>query len=118
MIWKHILTNIDSTGMTADCANCGRVGVRLIKHRGVVRCREAIKAEQRKYKIKNIYNGMSNGVERPKNCEVCGSTKRISYDHDHLTGKHRGWLCGNCNAALGMVKDNKQTLQGLIEYLS
>lgn len=59
---------------------------------------------------------------KPEQCEVCGafggdSKKGICYDHDHLTGKFRGWLCIRCNLALGMVKDNTETLLALIDYI-
>lgn len=50
-------------------------------------------------------------------CEVCGSSKRICLDHDHKTGKLRGFLCNNCNHALGNVGDCPETLRGLAEYL-
>lgn len=58
----------------------------------------------------------------PANCEVCNSLgssfkKGLHYDHDHATGKFRGWLCTNCNSALGLVKDNKETLKSLIHYI-
>jgi endogenous inhibitor of DNA gyrase (YacG/DUF329 family) len=59
---------------------------------------------------------------KPTNCEICNAPesnfkKGLQYDHDHNTGKFRGWLCSNCNTALGLVKDNKQILQELIKYL-
>ena len=38
-------------------------------------------------------------------------------DHDHKTGAIRGILCRPCNLALGHVKDDVHTLQGLINYL-
>lgn len=38
-------------------------------------------------------------------------------DHDHKTGKIRGLLCGLCNRALGLVKDDIQTLVTMIHYL-
>lgn len=58
----------------------------------------------------------------PEICEVCGAFAGIGkfgihYDHDHKTGKFRGWLCGRCNVALGLLKDNKETLLALVDYL-
>jgi len=61
-----------------------------------------------KLKPKVIKSGM---------CEVCGSDKRIVYDHNHITGIFRGWLCNNCNVALGMVRDNPSTLKLLVAYI-
>ena len=58
---------------------------------------------------------------RPELCEVCGmkGKKRngITLDHNHKTGKFRGWLCSNCNTALGLVQESKQILRALIKYL-
>jgi len=48
---------------------------------------------------------------------VCGKNWKICYDHDHKTDKFRGWLCGHCNSALGMVNDDISILEGLIKYL-
>lgn len=54
-------------------------------------------------------------------CNICGSEtsgqKRLHFDHDHTTGKFRGLLCGNCNTALGLMKDDLQRLQSAIQYL-
>jgi len=36
----------------------------------------------------------------------------------HTTGKIRGLLCGNCNTALGLVKDSQDTLKAMLQYLS
>lgn len=38
-------------------------------------------------------------------------------DHDHATGKVRALLCTQCNAALGHVKDDPETLMDLRRYL-
>lgn len=63
------------------------------------------------------------GRPRPSFCECCGGppnsrlSKKLEYDHNHKTGKFRGWLCRNCNGALGMVKDEISRLEKLISYL-
>lgn len=47
----------------------------------------------------------------------CNYAGELHLDHDHETGLVRGWLCGSCNRALGLLKDNAQTIQGLANYL-
>jgi hypothetical protein len=58
-------------------------------------------------------------ITRPKTefCELCGSSKKICFDHDHKTNKFRGWLCGRCNMVLGSVEDNIELLEAMINYL-
>jgi hypothetical protein len=56
----------------------------------------------------------------PQYCEICGSegnSKGIVWDHDHATGKFRGWLCSGCNLALGNVRDQAHVLRKLADYL-
>ena len=43
--------------------------------------------------------------------------KTLHVDHNHDTGQVRGLLCGNCNRAIGLVKENIETLLNLITYL-
>ena len=55
-------------------------------------------------------------------CDICSSEPvsgylRLSLDHDHASGGFRGFLCSNCNFALGLMKDNKDFLQKAILYL-
>ena len=58
------------------------------------------------------------GRERSDQCEICGSMGRICYDHNHETGKFRGWICYRCNLTLGLVKDNTNLLELMIKYLN
>ena len=51
-------------------------------------------------------------------CEACGVKNTvIVIDHDHQTGQVRGGLCNGCNAALGQVKENPETLEALADYI-
>lgn len=57
-------------------------------------------------------------------CNVChvvfGSNGRPTWrglDHDHATGRARGFLCHRCNTALGMVRDDVRILLALAKYL-
>jgi hypothetical protein len=59
----------------------------------------------------------SAGRPRATRCEVCLSTIKICWDHDHVTGAFRGWICEGCNLALGAVHDNPDVLRALAEYL-
>ena len=38
-------------------------------------------------------------------------------DHDHTTDTFRGWLCHQCNRALGGMNDSTDRLQAAIDYL-
>jgi len=57
------------------------------------------------------------GRKKPNRCEVCGSTKKISFDHCHKAKKFRGWVCHNCNIILGYAKDRPLVLRKLAVYL-
>ena len=62
------------------------------------------------------------GRRPPDICEICGGPpngrgKRLHYDHCHKTGAFRGWICSNCNSALGHVHDSVDHLRKLIAYL-
>jgi hypothetical protein len=58
------------------------------------------------------------GRKKPETCELCGRGGKICFDHNHKTGKFRGWICQKCNAALGFIEDNIQTLELMIKYLN
>jgi hypothetical protein len=56
--------------------------------------------------------------KKPSQCELCGAMGLICFDHDHATGKFRGWICRRCNLVLGLAKDSTELLSTLINYLN
>lgn len=52
-------------------------------------------------------------------CECCGGKveKRLTCDHCHDSNQFRGWICMNCNLALGHVKDDPLHLRKLLTYI-
>jgi len=105
MSYKHKLSNLNKDLKTADCLTCGAIPVIYRKDRNIYICKAG------KY-------GWEVTKDRRESCELCGGTTRIAYDHCHATGKFRGWLCMKCNTALGLVKDDVELLQRMIDYLS
>jgi len=104
--------------------------------------RDAILKTRRKYNNKNRdilrrkgaarWHGMtleeydSFFAVRNHRCEVCGLSGEESYkllnktldiDHCHETGENKGLLCGLCNPASGMLKDNPDLAFKLWKYL-
>ena len=51
-------------------------------------------------------------------CAICGHDSKLVIDHNHITLKVRGLLCKNCNSALGMFKENINTINNAIKYLT
>ena len=54
-------------------------------------------------------------------CAICNKTDdhfSLAVDHDHNSGEVRGLLCSQCNRALGLFKDSKQTLVAATKYLN
>jgi hypothetical protein len=50
-------------------------------------------------------------------CEACQDTADLGLDHCHTTDAIRGVLCGNCNRALGLLKDSPERIDALATYI-
>lgn len=51
-------------------------------------------------------------------CAICRDVKVLNVDHCHKSGKVRGLLCGNCNRALGLLRDSPLILGNAANYVS
>ena len=57
-------------------------------------------------------------TKRENRCDVCSEVVRtLHVDHNHTTGKVRGYLCGSCNRAIGLLKDSSAVCKGASNYL-
>ncbi len=56
-------------------------------------------------------------------CPICkkitipGLNSKVVLDHDHNTGRVRGWICDSCNTGLGRFKDDVNLLKSAINFL-
>lgn len=77
-------------------------------------------AIERKYGITEVqYKEMMNNQKGV--CFTCGETngkKKLVVDHCHNTSKIRGLLCDSCNRSIGLLRENVNTLNNIINYLS
>ena len=87
---------------------------------------EKYKETKKRCAIKRKYNLTLEQYEELKTkqnnvCVICnksfqGITPHV--DHCHTTNKIRGLLCTQCNVGLGSFKDNIESLQNAIKYLT
>ena len=50
-------------------------------------------------------------------CAICLKVEKLEVDHCHTTNKIRGLLCGCCNRAIGLLKNNPTTATNAAAYL-
>ena len=50
-------------------------------------------------------------------CQICKEHKPLLPDHDHKTGRVRGVLCRQCNAAIGLMYDSADNVERALGYL-
>ncbi len=77
--------------------------------------RERRRATMRKVRYRHVEGVKS--FMAPDKCEICGGGHKICMDHCHKTHKFRGWLCDDCNLALGRAKDDPRIVAAMLAYL-
>lgn len=86
------------------------------------RCNYKLAKERKLLKDKHDY------PEKGYSCPIClkdessltgvgGKASVWVLDHDHATGNFRGYICHNCNRALGCFGDNVERIKRAIAYI-
>jgi hypothetical protein len=88
---------------------------RKVRHESERRLHRAKQRQAKRYNL--TVPQLEHIFEQKKNCEICGSTKLLGIDHNHVTNMVRGVLCRKCNAGLGSAKDRIEVLSAAEIYL-
>ena len=111
---KHKTTFVASCGHTAKkrtkSGKCFKCSKRDYQHYYTLRYRHGITPEE--------YDQKS--VEQGDVCAICKGVnhgRKLSVDHNHLTGENRGLLCVNCNAGIGNFRERADLLYAAVQYL-
>jgi hypothetical protein len=80
-------------------------------------------SDKYRYKLKKSEIEAIRQKRKSEKCMICGHTaeesrfKRLCIDHNHDTKEIRGFLCDNCNTALGLFQDSVEILELAKKYL-
>ena len=108
-------------GRSAHCRSCMAAKWTAVDHE------KRTRAKRRAHGLEyDVYLAMC--LEQGNRCRVCGevesdihqgtrNVRELAIDHDHTTGEIRGLLCGKCNKAIGLMRDDPGRLRAAAEYL-
>jgi hypothetical protein len=103
--WKH---KSNTTGLRSFCRDCERI--KKVGWKGSSRNKFGLSYEELEAKLDS----------QNRACAICGKAIGIGtghLDHCHKNGSVRGFLCGTCNAGLGMFRDDAEIIRAAIVYL-
>ena len=94
------------------------------KSHGILRYQHCKKCERNIANITKIAKAKCT-VPKSTCCDMCGriediekqKNSKIVFDHDHTTGKFRGWICDSCNRGLSNLGDDVAGVINALNYL-
>lgn len=102
------------------CKEC--ISIRAIKYRKRAKHHSWMKhygiSPEEYWELYDKQNGVCAICGNPETRTHKGVEAHLCVDHDHVTGKVRGLLCGPCNTGLGQFRDNSAYLASAIDYLA
>jgi Recombination endonuclease VII len=119
----HRLSGVKPDLATGNCLECGPVDLYWRPSTGRWVCRVGKRLQKGDTKTPRISDDPSRiaGLAAQGNqCLICYrglTSSSAKWDHDHATGGFRGYLCHNCNTALGLFGDDPALLQRATAYV-
>ena len=100
----------------SECKTCTRASRKVYYQENKERCKRnsLVQHYQSSYglSLEEVEDKLDGGT-----CEICGRICKLVVDHSHATGKVRGFICRQCNCAIGLVYEDTRTLTKIINYL-
>jgi len=123
----EVVTEIDIT-KKKRCKQCGEIKTLDLFKEERKRCTDGTSNTCKKCYSRNQTithrireNAKKSGKPLPDFCQCCGKYlpdfTDVHADHIRSTEEHRGWLCANCNRAIGMLGDNLEGAKNAVRYL-
>lgn len=118
-----------SQGVQGRCKECNTVIMREYREKNPNVARDHVRLARWKRQTGSTRQDYERlFVEQEGGCAICGratsqrrnndgTLRPLAFDHCHSTGKIRGLLCTNCNAAIGLLNDDPALLEAAIAYL-
>ncbi len=119
LIFPIIKFNRHGKGWYSICKACANTTRRARYKRDATfrdKIREYGKNNWRRLYVKKTDNKAD--YPRTKHCEICSKTGTVVFDHNHITGKFRGWLCIKCNSGIGLLGDSYFIVSNALRYLA
>ncbi len=95
---------------------------RSVRRPSCQKCRKQLEGVNISSAEKNKWS-KSKPVDEPFECPICskrtiaGITSKVVLEHDHRSGKVRGWVCDSCNTGIGRFKDDKKLLERAAKFI-
>lgn len=110
--------NIITGGNALRCTDCRPTYKKKCNKQWCEDNRDRFNEHQRYSKRK--LSGCINPTTETKSChcESCGDwCEKAHFDHDHISGLFRGWLCPKCNKGIGLFDDSEDKLDKARLYI-
>jgi len=111
-----VKTVYNFAGNTSGADPFDRDGIRL-RRPECITC--TVKARKGKSKAQKIAKDQGVSYKAPpgETCKICGTDKKLVFDHDHESELFRGYLCNSCNRSMGVLGDNLEGMATVINYI-